>query len=47
VFSWSSFHERCLRPPAADALDPELDVTVLAGDPADPRIQAPAFEQLC
>jgi hypothetical protein len=28
-----------------DALNPELDVAVLARDPADPRIETPASEQ--
>jgi hypothetical protein len=34
-----------LRPFGARALNPELDVAVLARDPADPRIEAPAPEQ--
>ncbi|MEP7022356.1 MAG: hypothetical protein ABJB47_00765 [Actinomycetota bacterium] len=41
----ASFHEDCLRPLGVDARDPELDVAVLARDPADPRIEAPAPEQ--
>jgi hypothetical protein len=41
----ASLHENCLRPLGVNALEPELDVAVLAGDPADPRIEAPASEQ--
>src|SRR5215471_688888 len=43
----ASFHEHYLRSPGVSALDPELDVAVLARDPADPRIEAPASEQPC
>ena len=43
----ASYHEHCLRSLGIDALDPELDVAVLARDPADPRIEAPASEQPC
>ncbi len=41
----ASSHERCLRSLGVNALNPELDVAVLARDPADPRIEAPASEQ--
>ena len=41
----TSFHEHCLRPLGVNALNPELDVAVLARDPADPGIEAPATEQ--
>ena len=43
----ASRRQHCLRPPSNKALNPELDVAVLPGDPADPRIEAPAPEQPC
>jgi hypothetical protein len=30
---------------AIGAVNPEFDVTVIPGDPADPRVQAPAAEE--
>ena len=41
----ASFDEHCPGSLSVNALEPELDVAVVAGDPADPRIETPASEQ--
>ena len=41
----ASFREHCLRSLGGKAFEPELDVAVLARDPADPRIETSASEQ--
>jgi hypothetical protein len=38
-------NEHCLRSLGVNALNPELDVAVLARDPANPRVENPASEQ--